>query len=139
MRSGKYFFTSAGTRTLPTPTPAKTNTEPSRRPTASGATARTTSPAVIRTRAATVVRSSPKRRSKPDARSPKTAKQSGGTVPMRPATAAGTAKSSAMWSYSGESEATAERSEKAISRMPTIARVRPSQSGRAGADVTDSA
>ena len=60
----------------------------------------------------------------------------GGAVPMSPITAGGTAKSAAMWSYSGDSEATADRSENANSTMPTSARVLPCQSGRAGDEFT---
>jgi hypothetical protein len=58
---------------------------------------------------------------------------------MSPTIAAGIAKSSVMRSTSGESDATAERSENANRTMPMTARDLPCQSGRAGVGGTGSA
>ena len=58
---------------------------------------------------------------------------------MRPMIAGGIGKSAEMKASTGESEATAERSEKANRTMPTTARALPCQRGRAGVELTDPA
>ena len=57
MRSGKYFFTSGGRSTLPTPTAAKITAVEPRRVNASTASARATSPTDATTIAATATES----------------------------------------------------------------------------------
>ena len=137
MRSAKNFFTSGGRRMFAIPTPAKITAVPASRPTESAASPRPMSPAVIAPRAMTVRRSMPSLRSSIGVRMPNTAKQAGGSVPITPSTAGETSKSSPIRSTTGESEATAERSENAQSRMPMTASALPRQSGRA--DVTTTA
>ena len=95
MRSGKYFFTSGGTRMFPIPTPAKISADVSSSGTAPKETPRSTSPAAMMTSATAVTRSMPNRRSNSGVASPKIAKHTGGAVPMSPTIAVGTAKSAA--------------------------------------------
>jgi hypothetical protein len=137
-RSGKYFFTSGGSSTLPDPTPAKTTAVAASSEVESTDRLRSSSPAAIRAIATTATRSSPKRRSNSGVSSPKTAKHTGGAAPIKPITTDETGKSAATWSITGDSDATADRSENATSTMPISASARPRQSGCA-LEVTRSA
>ena len=130
MRSAKYFFTSGGIRMFAMPTPAKTSAVAITSVTAFTATPRAMSPSVTALSAMTATRSRPSRRSKSGVSRPNSAKHTGGAVPIRPMIAGESGKSRPIRSTTGDSEATAERSENAHSTIPSTARVRPCQSGR---------
>ncbi len=137
-RSGKYFLMSGGSTTLPTPIAANNTAVPRRRARASDARARATIAPVATTIAATARRSRPKRRSRAGVTMPNTAKHTGGAAPISPRIHDGTAKSASISARIGESEATAERSEKATSTMPVQARSLPRQRERGRGSVTRS-
>lgn len=139
-RSGKYFLMSGGSTTLPTPIAANSTAAPTRSARASDARARPTIAAVATTIEATASRSSPKRRSRAGVTMPKIAKHTGGAAPMRPRIHAGTATATSASTSAriGDSDATAERREKATSTMPVNARSLPRHRERGRASVTRS-
>ena len=140
MRSGKYFFTSGGSRMLPTPTAAKITR---RREQQRDGVGREAAPGQadddddhrgerepLQPEAALELRGQDAEDGVADRR------RGADQADDRPAASAKSTEISAM---TGESDATAERSENANRTMPTRARALPCQSGREGAEFTDPA
>ena len=136
IRSGKYFLTSGGNSTLPTPRPAKVTTLPIINTVSDPARPRVRCPISIAVRASTSTFSSPSRRVNTGVKMPKTAKHTGGSIPSTPMAVALSAMSAEISPTIGERPATAVRRVKATRMMPSSARVRPAHKERGGLNDT---
>ena len=109
MRSGKYRFTSGGSRTLPMPMPPSASADQTRNTGMFGDTARSSWPTTANAIARMIAGSSPSLRPIGAARVPKTANAATGIVPSRPTCVVEIANVSRSWPTIGETAATASR------------------------------